>query len=210
MNRIKQSILAVVIGLALAAGVSYAQTTWKGAPGNPPNPNADAPINVSVLTQTFGSSSAVGNKQLNMGNGSGILTVLGRLGVSGMTTVSGGLTIPTGAGSGKVLTSDASGVASWQDANSKFKTYQSVWTPIATGENKTFSHMLGTLNTMVYIEGKDAAGQIHQTKLGSDDGQGLKMVFKTDNTVNVKRGVSDDQCNTRNCWKEVRVQMIGW
>lgn len=203
MDKIKQSILAIVIGLSLAAGVSFA---WTGAPGNPPNPNTGAPINVGPSAQAKSGFLSIGTNMPPIVT----LNVNGPSNFSGLSQFNYSIKIPTGAGTGKVLTSDSAGIASWQDSNSKFKTYQSGWTPIAIGETKTFSHMLGTFNTIVYIEGKDAAGQIHQTKLGSDDGQGLKMTFKTDNTVDVKRGALDGQCNNRNCWKEVRVQMLGW
>lgn len=49
MQTIKQSILSIVIGLALVAGLSYA---WEGATKNPPEDNAPAPINVGNVGQT--------------------------------------------------------------------------------------------------------------------------------------------------------------
>lgn len=48
MPKLKQSILTIVIGLALAAGISYA---WTGPTANPPLSNAPAPINVGALSQ---------------------------------------------------------------------------------------------------------------------------------------------------------------
>jgi len=49
MNKTKQSLLAVVIGLTLAAGVSYG---WTAPTANPPGGNTLAPINISDTPQT--------------------------------------------------------------------------------------------------------------------------------------------------------------
>src|SRR3989344_2499826 len=54
MNKIKQSILAIVIGLAMAGGVSWAQTTWTPPCDNPPNCNTPTPINVGIIPQSKG------------------------------------------------------------------------------------------------------------------------------------------------------------
>ncbi|MBU6431214.1 MAG: hypothetical protein KGJ58_02170, partial [Patescibacteria group bacterium] len=50
MTKLKQSLLAVIIGLALAAGISYA-ASWVGPTANPPLNNTDAPVNVGGTTQ---------------------------------------------------------------------------------------------------------------------------------------------------------------
>jgi len=52
MNKIKQSILAIVIGLVLSAGVSYAYSTWTSPTANPTEKNTDAPVNVGPTTQS--------------------------------------------------------------------------------------------------------------------------------------------------------------
>lgn len=93
MQTIKQSILSVAIGLALVAGISYA---WQGATTNPPGDNAPAPINVGLDTQTFGSSSSAGSKTLNMGNGTGVLNLVGAFNVGGVSIFNNNVGIGTG------------------------------------------------------------------------------------------------------------------
>ncbi len=79
-------------------GLLYVQA-WTGAPaGTPPANNVDAPINVGVVTQL--KSGALGIDGLFRSYGSAIFD--------------GTIKISSGAGSGKVLTSDATGNASWQ------------------------------------------------------------------------------------------------
>ena len=56
MKKFKQSIVSIVIGLALAASLSYAAPT-----ANPPNNNIFAPINVSATPQTKPGSLTVSN-----------------------------------------------------------------------------------------------------------------------------------------------------
>lgn len=99
MKTFKQSIISIVIGLILAAGVSFASHgSWHGATDNPPNQNAPAPINVSSATQYK----------------------TGALGIGGMFQVEGSskfkkVQIQDGTqGLGKILTSDSVGNATWQ------------------------------------------------------------------------------------------------
>ncbi len=81
------TILALTV---ITYSVVYA---WTGAPaGIPPANNVDAPVNVGVGTQYKS----------------------GSLGIGGLLKVYGTFNIPTGAGTGKVLTSDAGGNATWQ------------------------------------------------------------------------------------------------
>lgn len=207
MNKIKQSILATIIGLALAGGVSYAQQSWSGASANPPGNNVPAPINV-------GSSAQAKIGFLSLGtNTSPIvpLNVNGASNFTGLAQFNNSFRIPVNAGSGKVLTSDASGVASWQNASgssNNFQVYDSGWTPISIGEEKLLTHMLGSDGTIVYFEGKDASGQTHQVNLGTDDGTGFSWRNKNSNSITVKRGQNDDNCNTRYCWTQFRLIML--
>src|SRR3989344_5195872 len=100
MNKLKKSLLSIVIGLVLAAGLSYA-ASWTGPTANPPNDNADAPINIGSATQVKG----------------------GSLGVDGFSAFSKAIFYNTiqikgGApGEGKFLISDAAGNARWCDIN---------------------------------------------------------------------------------------------
>ena len=52
MKTYKQSILTIVIGLALAAGLSYA-APWTGPTADPTGGNTESPINVGVVNQNF-------------------------------------------------------------------------------------------------------------------------------------------------------------
>ncbi|MEK7070148.1 MAG: hypothetical protein AAB962_03785 [Patescibacteria group bacterium] len=99
MSKFKQSFLVIAIGLALVAGISYA---WTGPTANPPLNNAPAPINVSVLGQIKSGALQV-NGFRNVGNSI----------FDGLAEFKSSIKIPTGAGTGKVLTSDAEGKAIW-------------------------------------------------------------------------------------------------
>lgn len=151
MKTFKQSIISIVMGLALAASISWA-APWSGPQANPPGLNADAPINVGLLPQTFGSGSSAGSKTLYLGNGQGILSVVANtLGVTGSINV-GGLTMSNGAGNGKVLTSNVSGQASWQDATRGGKER---FTSIGTF---TFSVPAGVTKVWVSMSGGGGGG----------------------------------------------------
>ena len=103
MKTYKQSILAIVIGLALAAGISFAETTWIGPTDNPPDDNTPAPINVGAGTQYKSGALGVG----------GLFQADSASTFAGLATFST-MKITSGAGAGKVLTSDSSGNASWK------------------------------------------------------------------------------------------------
>jgi hypothetical protein len=86
------SRIAILSGLALGAfAFSAVAGSWTAAPPNPPNNNADAPINVGGLSQAK----------------TGLLGLV-NLVVTNLNVASG---TP---GIGQVLTSDSSGNASWQ------------------------------------------------------------------------------------------------
>lgn len=120
MVKIKQSILAIVIGLALAASISFAVGTWSNPTANPTDGNTEAPINV-------GNSPQAKSGYLSLGTLTSPTVSLNVAGASNFTgiaqfialaTFNGGIKIPTDAGKGKILTSsDASGKASWQKAD---------------------------------------------------------------------------------------------
>ena len=60
MKTIKQSILIIVIGLALASGISFAAGTWSDPTANPTGGNTDAPINVGTSSQAKSAGLALG------------------------------------------------------------------------------------------------------------------------------------------------------
>ncbi len=137
MKTIKQSLLSIVIGLALAAGVSYA-ASWVGPTANPPAGNTDTPVNVGASTQYKIGALGIG----------GLFRAYGQT-ILATTTINGDINIPTGAGNGKVLTSDASGKGSWQSGtglqsdHGKQRFTSSGTFTVPTGSNTVWVSMSG-------------------------------------------------------------------
>ena len=135
MKKIKQSILAIVIGLALAAGVSFA--AWSNPAANPTDGNTAAPINVGNADQIKTGRLAVqgglrvGDSNVTSTPGNKFVAAKGAdfdgaadfnstANFDGLTqfnqmaTFNAGIKIPTDAGVGKILTSsNSSGNAKW-------------------------------------------------------------------------------------------------
>ncbi len=113
---------------------------------------------------------------------------------------------------GRVLTSDANGVASWQASGAAgfpAPDYDSGWvTSQSPGNTKTYTHNLGTLEYMVYIEGRTVSGDhppgtIHQVNNpGGTDASWLDS--KKTNSVVVMRHTGDTD------WDETRVRCWRW
>ena len=149
-HKIFSSLKIIVLALIIAVGVQYVRA-WTAAPGTPPTcttgyPGCDAPVNVS----------------------SSALTKLGPLTVNGSTTAqaavglyawgqavfnTGGVgasalqIIDGSQGVGKVLTSDASGTATWQSPGASSTVYATAADEsIATGFN-TLSWITVNLGT---------------------------------------------------------------
>lgn len=113
-----REFIKVIIIAAIAVPVVIIAATWTGPSGSPPGGNADAPINVGPATQV-----KYGNLAVNVfrsfydaylatdsGNvGIGTMSPGAKLEVAGQMKITGG-----SPGAGKVLTSDANGLASWQ------------------------------------------------------------------------------------------------
>lgn len=124
MNKIIKDKLIVGFGTAIAvftvmAGIQYAVAAWTTAPVNPPNGNVDAPLNVGSSHQVkLGSLSIntdVDNPDQYGLDVFGISRFFGNIEV-GSTVIPATIKIIDGnQGSGKILVSDASGNASWQD-----------------------------------------------------------------------------------------------
>lgn len=147
MQIIKQTIITIIICAAVMAGVSLV-SAWTGPPYGgvcndppcPPGGNVPAPINVSSVSQNFS-----GNKTLNLPGaannliiGNGSLGVSNNLSVGGIASV-GGFRMTAGAANGRVLTSDDSGLASWQIGGGASGVSQ-----IIAGTNITISPAGGT------------------------------------------------------------------
>lgn len=109
----KNSLKTAVILLLVIICSSYIYA-WTGAPGNPPSGNVPAPINVGSSLQTKMGEFIVGSSTTALPAGNVSLQVLGKAYVSGRLLVDS-FAMQNGAGLGKVLTSDESGVASWKD-----------------------------------------------------------------------------------------------
>ena len=60
MKTYKQTIITIVLGLTLAAGLSYA-ATWTGPAQNPPLANTDAPLNAGISDQIKGGGVSFGS-----------------------------------------------------------------------------------------------------------------------------------------------------
>lgn len=114
MNKIKQSILAIVIGLALAGGVSFAETLWNGPTDNPPRGNTDAPINVSPTEQIFSKGKTLKIKK----DGSGILDLVGGLNVNGPIHAVGD--VCTDEGGGRCLSAAGGGTGFYHISPANF------------------------------------------------------------------------------------------
>lgn len=93
--------LAIIVGLGVALNFVFA--AWSEPTALPPAGNVEAPINVGAATQYKSGALGVG----------GLLAAYGNVEVSGTVKISGG-----SPAAGKVLTSDAFGLASWQTAMS--------------------------------------------------------------------------------------------
>lgn len=125
-----------------ALGVNSGYNLTSGSNNVVLGPNAGYNLTTGSTNILIGSSvnasSATASSELNIGNwiygvsgdiGIGVSSPATRLDVGG-TVKATGLLIPTGAGSGKVLTSDASGNATWQT-----NTGSGEWTASAVGTN---------------------------------------------------------------------------
>ncbi len=121
MNTLKQALQTVkIVTLAtvLSFGLSYVYA-WTAPNATPPNGNTSAPVNVGTTDQIKNSGlsvnafTAFGNAYFGGNVGIGAVALTSKLEVAG-TIKSTGLQMTTGAGVGKVLTSDATGSMSWE------------------------------------------------------------------------------------------------
>lgn len=116
MHKLTSSIFGLVVALVLGLGIQYvvAVGTWTAPTQTPPNGNVDAPINA-------GSSAQAKLGVLSLGKAT-TPTTGSTLDVNGIGLFQGLITsafqLTTGAGAGKVLTSDANGVGSWTATSS--------------------------------------------------------------------------------------------
>lgn len=105
----KVILKSVFVLTIMALGFQVAMAVWQSPSSNPPGGNVAPPINTSSAPQNKDGS--LGVMGLNVYSAS---SFAGGATFSGLVTLNGGLRIPSGAGAGKVLTSDADGDVSWQ------------------------------------------------------------------------------------------------
>lgn len=92
-------LVLIIIGFTAGATALSTLAAWTAPTCTPPNCNADAPVNVGLSLQE-----KLGPLTVNSAIPQSLIGL----------TVFGGLKIPDGKGVGKVLTSDADGVGTWQ------------------------------------------------------------------------------------------------
>ena len=146
----KTSIFAAVaIGAFLGASV-LSVMAWTGATATPPSSNVAAPVNLSSIfqekagsLQLDGSLGVVGQSLLIGNVGIGTLTPAALLDLEGTLKLGGAALSPA---AGKVLTSDATGNATWQ-------TISSGVSKIIAGTNVTISPATGIGNVTISASG---------------------------------------------------------
>jgi hypothetical protein len=114
MSKFTSQAKIIVLALALALGISYvsAAGTWTGPTATPPAGNVDTPINVGNNAQSKAGDLSVGAFLANLNS-----LFLGNVTI-GSTLAPATFTLKNGSqGADKVLTSDANGLASWQNAS---------------------------------------------------------------------------------------------
>ena len=155
MNNIIQPLKIISLALALSVGISYV-SAWTTPTAAPPSGNASAPVNVSGVDQTkLGSFAAASfwdandplNFFVNPNGDSAIKSIY----------IKGVLNIASGAGVGKVLTSDASGNATWQTSNVAGAGKFAQWA--GTTQSCTISHANSFYNT-THSATFDSAGRL--------------------------------------------------
>jgi hypothetical protein len=140
-HEIIRSLKTIIISLLIGLGAIYvsAQTAgWTPAPANPPSNNTSPPINVSSSAQFKAGRLSLATNTLPVAGAAldvnGVIASLGLL-------VNGGIIIADGSqGSGKVLTSDANGLARWQGpscstATQRFNLNADINTPNNSGND---------------------------------------------------------------------------
>lgn len=129
MKNITTNLKAVLLGIVVAVGVSYAAAgTFTGPACAPPNCNADAPLNVGTSNQVKAGRLVIGTTdsgaKILVDNVDGPALFAGGILQSSGAFFTGPVAIRDGSqGAGKILVSDALGVASWASLSSAAVTY---------------------------------------------------------------------------------------
>lgn len=115
-----KKLIIFLLVVSLVSFLSYYLVfAWDDPGSSPPNSNVEAPVNVGPLNQIKEGGLSVGSfvsrfgtiLALDSGNVAiGVTTTSAKLEVAGQVKITGG-----SPGTGKILTSDANGLASWQE-----------------------------------------------------------------------------------------------
>lgn len=117
-TKITQNIKSIILALILVAGIGVvsAYSTWTPPTATPPGNNVDRPLNVGTTAQAKNGSLTIGASTPASDTGSLYSLQVPNKAAFFKAINTQALTITTGAGAGKVLQSDANGLATWQDA----------------------------------------------------------------------------------------------
>ena len=160
MKNFSQSIKSIIAALILVGGISYA-LAWSGPVNNPPdNGSINAPINTSSNIQAKGGTALAGS----LLNVNGTLSS-NSLAIFGNSIFSGTVQFSSGAAVGKVLTSNASGVASWQSPSSATTLTGGTGVTVTGGPNYTVS--ADYTNTQKRVTGTCSGSSVVQ-KINAD------------------------------------------
>ena len=112
MKTILQPLKVITLALILSVGISYV-SAWTAPSATPPSSNVATPVNVSSTAQIKTGDFSAWNLISN-----GVVTnnAVVTNSIAGNTVATNNLVVATGAAAGKVLTSDATGNATWQTA----------------------------------------------------------------------------------------------
>ena len=110
MKHFIQPLKVITLALILSVGISYV-SAWTAPSATPPSSNVAAPVNVSSTAQIKTGDFSAWNLISN-----GVVTnnAVVTNSIAGNTVATNNLVVATGAAAGKVLTSDATGNATWQ------------------------------------------------------------------------------------------------
>lgn len=143
-KQIISTIKVLTLAVVLSFGLSYVYA-WTAPTAPPPTGNVSAPLNAGITDQIKIGKLTVGG----LDAGDKTISTTGFL--SGNEIIANKLQLLTGAGAGKVLTSDASGNATWQTSTgvSTFANSQTFDTPgtytfiVPSGVTKVMVAMVG-------------------------------------------------------------------
>ncbi len=158
--------------------------------------NFDTGIQLGAGT---GVGTGYGKSYVEVVSGKGLMVTSGNVGV-GTDSVSSGLKLDVEGKVGATEYCDENG-ANCAGANTgklPAPAYKSGWISLSQGETHTFTHNLGTIDTVVFIEAFDPNGGkgINISNIGSDlggaDNEGFTWKNKTDSQITVKRATMDN------------------